>query len=230
LTLYITIEGPEATGKTTQANLLLDNLRHDFPKTPVILTKEPGSSFDPACKSIRKIILEADVSDKAALLLFLADRAQHIAKVIRPNLNNGNIVISDRSSLSTVVYHIAKLMVGTEENIPSDYFYEMLDFAQELQPDICFVANADFDWAKSQLVERGGLDRIEKFGDSFHRNVHALFANVRFDDSPKLHPLMEKIESMKCLPKRIVYLPKTNEQSIENISYQILDKVSEFLD
>lgn len=216
--MYITIEGPDATGKSTQAELLYKHLKHKYPNKKVILTKEPGSKLDPVCQQIREVILNPSnkVDDKTALLLFLADRAQHIEKVIKPNLKNG-IVISDRSSISTVVYHVAKLLT-TKQDISHDYFYEMLDFAQEIQPDLCFISNAKFEWCTSQLKERGALDRIESFGKDFHKTIHSLFNEIGSKNLPFSNQYIFGIrERMKCFPKDLVMLPDSSKNTKEQI-------------
>lgn len=224
--MYLVLEGGEATGKSTLALALskkFEELGHD-----VLLTKEPGSLEDIVCQEIRSVILDPDhdVSDKAALLLFCADRAQHITKVVKPALDNGKVVISDRSSLSTVVYHIAKLMVDTpeESSITTDYFYEIIDFAQELAPDFCFVANASWDWSQKQLAKRKKLDRIEFFGEQFHKNVHALFSDFASQQLTMLHPLASKAKiHMQTFPKKIYKLPPADSNRTEALVSYIVE-------
>lgn len=220
---YITIEGPEATGKSTQAKALCKMLKARFPNKKVLLTKEPGSQHNEVCKEIRSVFLnpEYDVSDKCALLLLLADRSQHMKTVVKPVLKNNGIVISDRSSISTIVYHIAKLLVGTSENISHDYFYEMLDFAQEVQPDLSLITQADYEWSKAQLSERRKLDRVESFGDDFHKNIHALFKEIATSHVPRMHPLLMRMRpSMQTFPRRIQMLSKTNLATKKQLSQE----------
>src|SRR6267143_1066104 len=100
--LFITLEGVEGSGKTTQAAILGDWLRKDGRR--VTVTHEPGGTR--AGETIRAIFLDPAVSlDVAAeLLLVLADRAQHVREKLRPGIETGEIVISDRYSDSTVAY------------------------------------------------------------------------------------------------------------------------------
>ena len=100
--LFITFEGADGCGKTTQINLLNEYLKEK--KYNTFLTLEPGGSD--IGKNLRQILLHHDgfVSDTAELLMYLADRAQHVEAVIKKNIEKGNIVLCDRHIDSTVAY------------------------------------------------------------------------------------------------------------------------------
>jgi dTMP kinase len=101
--MFITFEGIEGTGKSTQINLLKNYL--EARGYEVLLTLEPGGSR--IGKELRKMLLHIDNTDitgEAELFLYLADRAQHVSQVILPALQEGKVVISDRFADSTVVY------------------------------------------------------------------------------------------------------------------------------
>ncbi|WP_432736205.1 dTMP kinase [Maridesulfovibrio sp. FT414] len=101
--MFITFEGIEGTGKTTQIKLLKDWLEESG--RDVIITLEPGGSR--IGKELRKILLNMDSTDitgECELFLYLADRAQHVSQVVRPALEAGKVVISDRFADSTIVY------------------------------------------------------------------------------------------------------------------------------
>src|SRR6266545_6733625 len=98
--LLITFEGIEGSGKTTQALRLRDSL--DGRGIPVCLTREPGGS--PLSERIREIILhggEEPLASRAELLLFLAARAQHVTRTIRPALERGQVIVCDRFTDAT---------------------------------------------------------------------------------------------------------------------------------
>jgi len=100
--LFIVIEGGEGAGKSTQAELLYRSLSQRF---PAILTREPGGT--PLGERIRELLFDPalrPINPRAELFLFLAARAQHIEEVIKPALEKGKIVISDRFSLSSLAY------------------------------------------------------------------------------------------------------------------------------
>ncbi|MCA1743400.1 MAG: dTMP kinase [Desulfonatronovibrio sp.] len=101
--MFITLEGIEGCGKSTQAGMLEEKLRHK--KLDVVLTKEPGGSR--LGKNLREILLSlenTDITREAELFLYLADRSQHIHTLIKPALESGKFVISDRFSDSMIVY------------------------------------------------------------------------------------------------------------------------------
>ena len=157
--MYITFEGPEATGKSTQVKLVGDCLAKLG--VDVLVTKEPGSPHDRVCQQIRTVLLSTDndVGDLTALLLFLADRAQHIEKVVKPALAQGKVVISDRASLSTLVYHLSvrenMYDISDEE---MNTLAAMLNTAQQIRPDVCFIARSNIDWSSSQFQTRASID------------------------------------------------------------------------
>ena len=217
--MLIILEGPEATGKSTHARLLASALIERGYE--VFLTKEPGSPHDPICGAIRKLLLDPSniISDKAALFLFLADRAQHMEIVTR-ELALGKIVISDRSSLSTYVYHTAK-----ERDYVSDRdttLCAMLDEAQQIQPDMCLIFNASFEWSMTQLRSRGTLDRIEKFDETFHANTHTLFGQE------PISTLTSMMHSSR--PKEVIHVPETSGHTENDISQFILNSVMQHLE
>lgn len=225
--LYITIEGPDGTGKTTQINLTYEKLKKLYPDKNIIKTKEPGTIHDNVCVKIREIILnpENKVCDKTALLLFLADRAQHINNVVAPALKDDAIILSDRSSLSTIVYHYAKHYSQLLDSYIDDtYFYEMLDFAQQIKPDLCFITSSTVEWANRNLNNRGFKDRIELFGDSFHSQVHSLFEQIA---NPELildqnHKIFYLEERMKTFPKKVMQLSSSDNLTEDFINNKIM--------
>lgn len=220
--MYITFEGPEACGKSTQAMLLHEKLKHQ-----TLLTKEPGSPHSDLCTTFRSLIFKSDIVEEAALFCFLADRSQHVRTVIEPALKAGKMVISDRSSLSTIIYHIAKHCPD-----PIDFNYvknllPVLDIAQYLRPDICFVATADYDWTQDQLAARKKLDRIEQRGETFHKHIHNMFDNLYITQQPTDLGTILSVE-LKLFPQNLIYLPRTNEASVEEIHEFVLNTVYEF--
>ncbi len=196
--MYILLEGGEGTGKSTHAKKLaaaLVDLGYD-----VLLTKEPGSPHSPICASIRELLLNPahTLADRAALFLFLADRAQHIEQVTKA-LALGKVVISDRGTISTYVYHTA---LERDRVLPEDAeLCKMLDYAQQIKPDLCYIFSSSLEWCYSQLALRGKLDRIESFSTEFHARTHTLFqeGNVR-----------ALCNLMQFSPKKLSWVPATS--------------------
>jgi dTMP kinase len=216
--MYITIEGPEATGKSTHARILANALSERG--YDVFLTKEPGSPHDAICTSIRKLLLDPNniIADRAALLLFLADRAQHMEKVAEA-LAKDKVVISDRSSLSTYVYHTARerdYVSGMDTDLCG-----MLDFAQQIRPEMCLIFNSDVEWSLAQMRSRGALDRIECFDESFHARTHTLFGVEQISTLTKM---------LHIAPKDIVYVPDTSGHTESEIAAFVLNRVVQHLE
>lgn len=163
--IFITVEGPDGCGKSTQIKLLkdyLDNKGYD-----VVLTREPGGT--PISEKIRDLILDKKnkaMDSKTEALLYAASRAQHVAQVIKPALLNKKIVICDRFIDSSLIYQ------GIGRNLGIDNIYNLNLFAiDDVIPDITLLFDIDIEVAKSRKENRGNLDRLESEVDDFHRKV-----------------------------------------------------------
>ena len=160
--LFITFEGIDGCGKTTQINLLNEYLKSKNYNT--ILTLEPGGSD--IGKSLRQILLHHDgfVDDTCELLLYLADRAQHTKTIIEENINKGNVVLCDRYIDSTVAYQ-GYARGGDIEKI--NLLNEIA--TKNLKPDITFLFDIDVQIAQSRVGKE--KDRLEKESFDFHNKV-----------------------------------------------------------
>ena len=166
------MEGPDGSGKSTQARLLAERLEKQG--QPCIVTEQPGGSREG--KQIREILLDPqlEIGPKTELFLFLADRADHVQKVVKPALMSGKTVISSRYFYSTLVY---QGMV--REVAPYDFLLQMNLFAVDnLIPDLVFYIDVDaghgLSRAKNSSREKMDYtsgDRIEREGVEFHRKV-----------------------------------------------------------
>jgi dTMP kinase len=173
--LFITFEGGEGGGKSTQAKLLFDWMNER--DIPCVLTKEPGTSYVEECVKIRELLLnpKCNLCASAELLLFLADRAQHVENFILPTLKSGKHVICDRYSDSTRVYQSAR---GLSKRIID----QLINFATgKLNPDVTFLldvpVNIGLERAKIKSIYKDG-DRMEKAGDKFHEDVRHGFLKL----------------------------------------------------
>lgn len=162
--MFITFEGPEGAGKSTTLVAVADLLRANDLK--VITTREPGAGdFG---KSIREILLHgSDLDPKAELLLFLADRANHVSSIIRPALEGGEIVLCDRYADSTLVYQAYAR--GLDERFARDGNA----FATGgLVPDLTLLFDLDPEVGLARLKSK---DRLDSQSVDFHRLVRAGF-------------------------------------------------------
>jgi dTMP kinase len=177
--LFIVLEGPDGSGKTTQAHLLAKRLTSDG--YPSIATEEPGGTE--IGKSIRELILDPSIciSPKTELFLFLADRAEHVKKVIKPALEEGKIVVCSRYIYSTLVYQGFVRKVA-----PTEFLLEMNNYAtDELVPDMVFYIDVDPEKTlpkarKDSSIRRNyqGGDRIEKEGIDFQKMVRKGYQKI----------------------------------------------------
>ncbi len=179
---FITFEGGEGCGKSTQVKRLRDALEKDG--VTVLLTREPGGTW--LSEEIRRLIKDQDVDapcDRSELLLFLAARAQLVKNVIRPALDAGTWVISDRFSDSTLAYQ------GYGRGLPLDILQAANQFACEgLEPDVTFLLEVSPETAEKRRHTREATthtsaDRIERAGDDFHARLQQGFTELA-----KAHP------------------------------------------
>lgn len=216
--MYIVFEGVDASGKSTQAHLLANAFKAKGIET--VITKEPGSPHDRFCEKIRKLVLDPDivVHENAALLLFLADRAQHIEQVIKPALEAGKIVISDRSAVSSLIYYCASREEGWLDTEEAEFVINMQKFAQQIKPDICFITRSANNFSKSVLNDRN-TDRIENKGEEFHNRIKLLFDYI-----------IEKEVSTAWWPSKVVGLPEVPKHTVPEVFRFVLKELNEVIE
>lgn len=165
--LFITLEGGDGSGKTTQASLLRDWL--ESAGRIVVRTREPGGTEVGVL--IRDIVLHhrGEVSPRAEALLYAADRAHHIATVVRPALERGEVIIQDRYLDSSVAYQGAGRVLGRDE------IRDLSLWATEgLLPDLTVLLDLDPATARARLdAADKPFDRLEAERDEFHARVRA---------------------------------------------------------
>lgn len=164
--IFITFEGPDGSGKTTQINLLNDYFKKRGRE--VVLTREPGGTQ--ISEKIREVILDPEnkgMSFVCEALLYAASRAQHVHEVIIPALKSGKIVICDRFVDSSVVYQGYARGLG-EEMIENINYYATLG----LNPDITFLLTLPAGIGIKRKRKGGELDRLEQEDILFHEKVY----------------------------------------------------------
>ncbi|MEL7259196.1 MAG: dTMP kinase [Pseudomonadota bacterium] len=177
---FITFEGIDGSGKSTQARLLAEYLReagHD-----VVLTREPGGS--PGAEDIRKLVLEGAQdrwSPETELLLFTAARRDHLERVIDPALERGAIVICDRYVDSTRMYQ------GIARGNQRDQVDVLHDLIIQRDPDLTLLIDMEPKCGLDRALERGGdEERFESFGEELQARIRQGFLELAKEFSDRI--------------------------------------------
>lgn len=207
--MFISIEGCEGVGKSSQAVLLAEWLQEK--DIPFLLTKEPGTIVSKECRQIRQLLLspDNDMAHRAEFLLYLADRAQHVEKVIHPALQKDEWVVSDRYSDSTYVYQ------GYGRGLLLSDIKPMINWAScGLVPDITFIMDLPVEIglsrAKATNTEFVGGDRMEQESIEFHQRLRDGFLRVYHENKFGRCHLLDASKSIMDLHKDVVKIIENN--------------------
>lgn len=199
--MFISFEGIDKGGKSTQISLLVDYLKEK--KYEVLPTCEPGGTR--LGKEIERILLGSSVgqiSDKAELFLYLADRSEHVKKVIKPLFKKDKIVISDRFADASIAYQ------GYGRGLDIHWIDELNKRAtQGISPELTFLLDMSPELASKRSKEK---DRIENEEIAFHQRVRQGYLEIA-----RLHPNRVKIIN--------------GQKSVEDIHLAIIRILSEYL-
>jgi dTMP kinase len=194
--LFITLEGGDGSGKSTQARLLTDWLEEQG--RSVLRTREPGGTD--VGLEIREIVLHhrGEISPRAEALLYAADRAQHIATTVRPALARGESVVQDRYLDSSVAYQGAgRVLDATEVRELS------LWAAEGLLPDLTILLDLDETVARGRLdAANKRFDRLEAEKNEFHARVRAAFLALAADE-PKRFLVVDADDTVDAIADAI---------------------------
>lgn len=195
--MFITFEGGEGCGKSTHAKLLKEYLEGQGRN--VLLTHEPGGTQLGAI--LRENLLNKDLSLEpySEILLFAADRVEHVEKLILPALSAGKIVICDRYLDSTLAYQLGG------RGLPED-FVRYLNWisCRGLAPDLTFLLNVSIEEGLKRAVAKTGHggDRFEKEIKAFHERVQNKYHEIAQNEPQRIYSL-DTVEEIETIQKRV---------------------------
>lgn len=163
--MFVTFEGIEGAGKSTQVRLLHEEL--ESTTIPFVFTREPGGT--PLGEKIRELLIDplGQMSPQAEALLLCASRAELVDKVIEPAVREGRLVVCDRFWDATIAYQ------GYGRGLPIDSLMQLCMFAaRSLSPDLTFLLDVPLDVSQARLRGRNA-DRLENEARAFHERVAA---------------------------------------------------------
>ena len=194
--VFISVEGGDGAGKSTQIKILADKIRENG--RDVVLTREPGGS--PGAESIRELLVTGAAerwSPMCEALMMYAARADHLAKTIEPALENGSVVISDRFADSSMAYQ------GIAGALGADIVTKLHDIVvADRDPDLTLILDIPIDEGLARAVTRGGADRFESKGTEFQARVRKAFLQIA-SDNPKRCAVIDARGDIDAIAERI---------------------------
>jgi dTMP kinase len=186
--LFLTLEGLDGSGKSTQAKLLAAFL--EGRGLPVVLTREPGGGLP----GVRDLLLRGELSPEAEYLLFSADRAEHVRKVILPSLEAGAWVVSDRYLDSSLAYQ------GFGRGLPLPWLLEVAKEATlGLTPRLTFLLDLPPEEALRRVKDP---DRLEREGLAFFQRVREGYLFLA-EEEPHRFVVLDATGSVEAVAQRI---------------------------
>lgn len=192
--LFISVEGPDGSGKTT----LVKELSHQLEEiltVPLMVTREPGGSS--IAEKIREVIIDPnnhEMDARTEALLFAASRRQHVTEKIRPALNSGKVVLCDRFVDSSIAYQGAGRKIGVKEVATINQFA-----TENLSPDLTIYLDVDAQVGLNRIGSEESnreKDRLELEKISFHNRVRTAYLKL-LDENPERMHLVDASQSME---------------------------------
>lgn len=202
--LFITIEGGEGVGKSTNIEFIQQELAAQ--NIDAIVTREPGGT--PLAEEIREVLIknrEEQVVSETELLLMFAARAQHLHQKILPALEQGTYVISDRFTDATYAYQ------SGGRGVPAEKVALLENFVQgDIRPDLTLLLDAPIEIGMARAKNRGALDRFEEEQAEFFNNVRNNYLE-RAKAEPKRFKIIDATQSLEAVQADIA---KVLEESL----------------
>lgn len=219
--MFITFEGIEGCGKTTQTNLLFQYLKSK--NISSVLTREPGGGSDFALK-IRETLKNTDGNLLLSeLLAIYGARNEHIKKLIKPSLNEGKVVISDRYIDSSFAYYLYdKLIIKDKKIIKTDEYYKcynhiikLNEIIEIIEPDITFLFDIDIEESNKRIKARNLFhDKYDDLGNAQMSLISYIFNDI-YEETEKRRNSETEINKQVAKIRKIFKINAT--QDIENV-------------
>lgn len=184
----IVFEGGEGAGKTTQLQRICHWLQHqsDLPYNSVVTTREPGGTV--LGQNLRQLLLEVNltepISDQTELLLYAADRSQHVNQFLKPHLEQGSLILCDRFTDSTIAYQ------GYGRGLDLNLIDKLnLIATQGLQSDLTLWFDIDVVTGLARTQKRGTSNRMEQASLDFHQRVRLGFTQLAASNPDRIIPI-----------------------------------------
>lgn len=194
--LFISVEGPDGSGKSTLTYMISERIEKEYGYS-VLLTREPGGSD--IAEKIRTVLLDPSnqaMDDRTEALLYVASRRQHVVEKIRPALEDGQIVITDRFVDSSVAYQ------GQGRGLGMDVIYHLNAFATEgLSPDLTLYIDVRPETGLARIAHqdsRRQKDRLELEKTTFHRRVREGYYKLLTEHKERM-VLIDGEQSIQCV-------------------------------
>lgn len=181
--MFITFEGIDGSGKTTQSKLLADHFKQMRGEDNVVLTREPGGTD--FAEKIREVLLTNNIDPISELLLLISMRYEHMKKLILSALAEGKIVICDRFIDSTIAYQ------GYGLGVDLELIRKLHELLEIKRPDVTFILDIDVDIALSRAKDK---NKYEEMDVDFYNKVRKGFQEIATKESDRCY-ILTKIET-----------------------------------
>jgi len=193
-TIFLTLEGIEGSGKSSNAKVIYKILEKN--SINYVATREPGGSQ--IGSELRKLLLKKneEISSEVELLLMLADRKDHVEKLILPKLNDGNWIVSDRFMDSTIAYQ------GGGRGLDIKKIELISNLLKFPEPNCTILFDLPVEEGLKRVSERGDLDRFENESIDFHKRVRKAYLNLA-KTNPQRIKVIDSSASKKTVEKEV---------------------------